>query len=94
MYIQYRLDYIVFNQKVFISSKTEIKNVKIIACNSLNTILRSADMLCKNYGGRQENWSKKVGEIESDKYIFDIQGNELDEKQYLVKVKMRKDKKI
>ena len=93
-FLQNRLDYIVSNQKGFIPNKTEIKNVKIIAGNGSNTILRSADMLCKNYGGRQENWSKKVGKIESDKYIFDIHWNELDGKQYLVKVKMRKDKKI
>ena len=51
-------------------------------------------MLCDKYGGNPENWSKKVGKIESAKYIFDIHWNELDGRQFLVKVKMRKEKKV
>ena len=93
-FLQNRLDYILSSEKGFIPRKTVIKNVKIIAGNGSNTILRSADMLCDKYGGNPENWSKKVGKIESAKYIFDIHWNELDGRQFLVKVKMRKEKKV
>jgi len=50
------------------------------------------------YGGKPEDWKKKVGKIESDKYIFDIHwyelnGYELNGKQYEMKLKNRGDKK-
>ncbi|MEG0297613.1 MAG: minor capsid protein [Clostridium sp.] len=92
--MQVRLDYIQDMQKSFIPTKAKITNVKIIAGNGSNTLLRSSQMLSDNFGGIPEEWSKKTGRIESDKYIFDVHWNELDGKQYIMKLKHRKEKRL
>ena len=39
------------------------------------------------YGGNAEDWQKKVGKIESDKYIFDVHWYEKDDTMHGRKVK-------
>lgn len=63
--------------KAFIPKNAEITNIKEIAGINSNEF-RNAEKYVKLYGGQKEDWSKRVGKIESDKYIFDIhwvQGN-------------------
>ena len=91
--IQERLDYTWEEINEFIPTDTIIKNVKIIAGNGSNSELRSSEWLTETFGGNPEAWSKKVGKIESEKYIFDVHWNELNGSQYLMKVKNRKEKK-
>lgn len=55
----------------FIPKGTEITNtVEIAGINS--TEFRNASIYVKLYGGKIQDWSKKAGKIESDKYVFDI----------------------
>lgn len=60
------------NNLNFIPKSSIISNVHIIAGNGTQTVFRSANKYAKEYGGEAQEWTKKVGKIESDKYIFDI----------------------
>ena len=60
------------NNLRFIPKNVIITNVHIIAGNGTQTIFRSANKYAMTYGGKAEEWTKKVGKIESSKYIFDI----------------------
>lgn len=60
------------NNLNFIPKSSIITNVHIIAGNGTQTIFRSSNKYAKEYGGQPEEWMKKVGKIESDKYIFDV----------------------
>lgn len=56
----------------FIPKNTEITDVHIIAGSQVNAKHRAAQRLSKVYGGKEEDWGKKVGKIESAKYVFDV----------------------
>lgn len=56
----------------FIPKNAIISNVHIIAGNETQTVFRSANKYANKYGGKPEEWTKKAGKIESDKYIFDV----------------------
>lgn len=56
----------------FIPKNVIISNVHIIAGDGTKTVFRSANKYANKYGGNSEEWMKKVGKIESDKYIFDV----------------------
>lgn len=56
----------------FIPKNVIITNVHIIAGNGTQTVFRSANKYAEQYGGKAQEWTKRVGKIESDKYIFDI----------------------
>ena len=56
----------------FIPKNAIISNVHIIAGDETQTVFRSASKYANKYGGKPEEWTKKVGKIESDKYIFDV----------------------
>lgn len=60
------------NNLKFIPKSSIISNVHIIAGSGTQTVFRSANKYAKAYGGKAEEWTKRVGKIESDKYIFDI----------------------
>lgn len=60
------------NNLNFIPKSSIITNVHIIAGNGTQTIFRSSNKYAREYGGQAEEWMKKVGKIESDKYIFDV----------------------
>ena len=92
-FLQKKLDYKFNGKKDFIPKKATIEYAKIIAGNGSNTELRARYRLAEKYGGNAEEWSKCVGKIESDKYIFDVHWYELKGKQYAAKVKSRTEKK-
>ena len=56
----------------FIPENVIINNVHIIAGRETSTIFRSAHKYAEKYGGNPKDWMKKVGKVESAKYIFDI----------------------
>ncbi|MCI8309094.1 MAG: hypothetical protein HFJ45_02560 [Clostridia bacterium] len=60
------------NNLKFIPKNSIISNVHIIAGKGTQTVFRSANKYVQEYGGKAEEWTKKVGKIESDKYIFDV----------------------
>lgn len=60
------------NNLKFIPKSSIISNVHIIAGNGTQTVFRSANKYTKEYGGKAQEWLKRVGKIESDKYIFDV----------------------
>lgn len=58
-------------EQTFIPKDTEITNIIEIAGENSKEF-RNASKYTKLYGGQNSDWSKRVGKIESDKYIFDI----------------------
>ena len=58
-------------EQTFIPKDTEITNIIEIAGENSKEF-RNASKYAKLYGGQNNDWSKRVGKIESDKYIFDI----------------------
>lgn len=60
------------NNSKFISKGSIIANVHIIAGNGTQTVFRSVNKYAKEYGGKAQEWTKRVRKIESDKYIFDV----------------------
>lgn len=57
--------------QTFIPKDTDITNIVEIAGENSKEF-RNASKYAKLYGGQNSDWSKRVGKIESDKYIFDI----------------------
>ena len=60
----------------FIPLHTEITNVKDIAGGNSGRVFRKAESLANMYNTSPNDWIKRVGKIESDKYIFDIHWEE------------------
>lgn len=90
--LQKRLDYIWSGGKNFIPTGTALIKIKTIARKDSDQPIRDISRLVSLYGGNQEDWSKKVAKVVSDKYIFDLHWYECNKTQYEVKVKMRKDR--
>ena len=80
------------NEISFIPTNTIITNTKTIAGKGSKTDLRVANELAMRYNNSPEKWSKKVGKITSDKYIFDIHWYEYDGEMYEEKIKFMKEK--
>jgi len=55
----------------FIPKETEITNIITIAGENIKKF-RNAVKYAELYGGKESDWTKRAGKIESDKYIFDI----------------------
>lgn len=92
-FLQEQLQYRASNgEKKFIPGKALIKNVKTIAGSGTDKSLRVEQRLVEQYGGKVGDWKKRVGKVESSKYIFDIHWYELEGRQYETKMKFRKDK--
>lgn len=60
----------------FVPKGSEITDVHIIAGDQVKSEYRKAQKISELYGGNKEGWVKKVGKIESAKYIFDIHWSE------------------
>ena len=60
------------NNLKFIPKSSIISNVHIIAGDGTQTVFRSANKYAQLYGGKAQEWTKRAGKIESDKYVFDI----------------------
>lgn len=88
-FLQERLDYEIDGEKKFIPQHARLENVRTIAGAGSKTALRVSDKLAERYGGSAGEWKKRVGKIESGRYVFDIHWYELDGKQYGAKVKAR-----
>ena len=92
-YLQHKLNYIYYGEKNFIPKYTVFKNIpKSIAGKNSSKPLRVEKELIKKYGGKMGDWSKKAVKIESQKYIFDIHFYQKGKKQYMAKVKSRKER--
>lgn len=92
-YLQEQFAYVYNGEKLFIPKNTIFKTSKVIAGGKSKTVLRVKDKLSEKYSGNPEDWVKKVGKIESDRYVFDLHWYELNGKQYEMKLKNRGDKK-
>lgn len=93
-HLQAQLVYTLPNgEKDFIPDKAVMSAVRTIAGAGSKKKLRVEDKLISEYGGAPGEWRKRVGKIESEKYIFDVHWYELNEKQYRTKLKNRSDKK-
>lgn len=77
----------------FIPKETEITDVHIIAGKGTSTPFRDAEAKAKVYGGSVMDWQKKVGKIESDRYIFDIHWTENSGTVHEFKIKNKSEKK-
>lgn len=94
-YLQQQLSYVMPNgEKNFIPDHATMSAVKTIAGAGSKTELRVEQGLVDKYGGALGEWRKRVGKIESEKYIFDVHWYELDGKQYEMKLKNRGEKKL
>ncbi|MCH5212654.1 MAG: hypothetical protein J1G06_06545, partial [Oscillospiraceae bacterium] len=92
-YMQSRFDYTMPNgEKNFIPEKAVIYPAVTIAGKGSDTELRAAKRLVEDYGGNIGEWRKRVGKIESSKYIFDVHWYEFNKKQYEMKLKYRKER--
>lgn len=89
-----QLNYVYNGEKNFIPAKAIMTDVKIIAGEGSKKILRECSRLSNQYGGDKLQWSKVVGKIESEKYIFDVHWYEYkgNGKQYEIKLKNRSEK--
>lgn len=92
-YLQEQFSYVYNGEKLFIPKNTVFETTKVIAGGNSKTPLRIKNELAEKYGGKPEDWLKKVGKIESDKYVFDLHWYELNGEQYEIKLKNRGEKK-
>ena len=90
--MQSRLDYTLNGENHFIPSGAQFETIKTIAGNGSVNSLRVENNLIQKYGGNVGEWKKRVGKIESGKYVFDVHWYELDGVQYDSKLKFRKEK--
>ncbi len=79
----------VTRQKMFIPKGTDIDRVVTIYEGDQ---IRDISRLIKRYGGSAKNWVKNTGQINSDRYMFDMHWYECFGIQYEMKHKVRKDK--
>ena len=86
------MDYTIGNEESFIPEGATFETVRTIAGKGSKTIFRHAPEYAEKFGGKPEEWSKKVGKIESASYVFDVHWAEKDGVQYEAKVKHRKEK--
>lgn len=91
-YLESRLDFIdpITREKGFIPSGTIFENTRTIFKGKE---IRIVNRLADRYGGRIPNWEKRVGKIESDKFVHDVHWYENSKKQYEAKLKFRREKK-
>lgn len=94
-YLQNQLAYVLdTGEKNFIPTCTKFNSSpKIIAGKGSDKEIRVVDKLVKKFGGSKDDWQKKVVNIKSDKYIFDVHWYEYDGIQYEMKLKYRKERK-
>ncbi len=91
-YLQQRLEYNIKGENLFIPAGAKFEVVKTIAGRGSKTAIYDENRLVNVYGGKLGEWEKKVGKIESEKYIFDVHWYELNGMQYEAKVKKQREK--
>ena len=88
-FLQEKLNFSINGEKGFIPKYTEFKNVKTIAGEGSGKSIRDIKRLMNEYGGKEKEWQKRAGLVESEKYLFDVHWYELDHVQYETKLKNR-----
>ncbi|MGT2895916.1 hypothetical protein Javan173_0022 [Streptococcus phage Javan173] len=93
-YLQHQFSYYEQGVPKFIPTNTIFEATKAIAGFGADKELRIADKLVQMYGGESKEWTKMVGKIESNQYIFDMHWyeNKNDGLQKDIKLKFRKEK--
>ena len=86
-YLEERLDYTMGEEHAFIPAGAVFETTRTIAGKGSKTVFRHAQDYADAFGGKADDWSKKVGKIESAKYVFDVHWVEKDGMQYDAKVK-------
>ncbi|MFM1514293.1 phage minor head protein [Helcococcus ovis] len=91
-HLQNRLDVIdvLTREKYFIPKNAIFSNTKTIA---LGEDVKTVGRLIGKYEGNVEDWSKKVGKIDSKMYMHDIHWYEKNGIQYEAKLKLRRRRK-
>lgn len=87
-YLQSQIKFKDDNNFKFIPSDTIIENVNIIAGEGVNKKINDLKRLTTTYG--EGNWTKRVGKVESEKYIFDIHWYQKLDEIYEQKIKAKK----
>lgn len=77
--------------KAYIPKDAVITNVRTIAGKTSTREIDDIGRVSNTYGGSYDEWAKKVGKIESDRYVFDIHWYERDGMQYETKIKYMKE---
>ena len=90
--LQNQLSFVYNVKKEFIPRNTLITNVKTIAGAGVKRDIDVVNRLIAEYGGAANEWTKKVGKVESSKYMFDIHWYEKNGLQYETKIKYVKEK--
>lgn len=90
--LQEQLPFVYNGKKAFIPKNTMITSVKVIAGAGVKRKIDVVGRLIIQYGGTAEEWTKRVGKVESDQYIFDIHWYERNGVQYQAKIKHIKEK--
>ena len=78
--------------KAYIPKNAVITNVKTIAGAGVQRKIDTIENLIGTYGGSADEWTKKVGKIESGRYLFDVHWYEKADAQYQTKIKHMKEK--
>ena len=92
--LQEQMPFVYNGKKAFVPKDTLITNIKTIAGAGVKREIDIIDRLIGKYGGTAGGWTKKVGKIESAKYIFDVHWFEFNGTQYQTKIKHMKEKKL
>ena len=90
--LQEQLPFVYNGKKAFVPKNTMITSVKVIAGAGVKRKIDVVDRLIVQYGGTAEEWTKRVGKVESDQYIFDVHWYERNGVQYQTKIKHIKEK--
>lgn len=76
-----QLEFFHDGNKTFIPAGTVISNTTVIAGEGTEIQLRTAAKLVERYGGKESQWQKMAGKIESDQFVFDIHWYQRSEEQ-------------
>ena len=90
--LQEQLPFVYNGKKAFIPKNTMITSVKVIAGAGVKRKIDVVGRLIIQYGGTVEEWTKRVGKVENDQYIFDVHWYERNGVQYQAKIKHIKEK--
>ncbi len=80
-------------EKGYIPQHAVITNAKVIAGRGSENVFRKAAEYANKLGGTPEEWSKFVGKVTSDKYVFDVHWYERKGEMYRPKIKTQKERR-
>lgn len=66
-------------ENLYIPAGAEITNVTTIAGKGTKVAIHDVTRLVATYGGKAEDWKKRVGKVESDRFLIDIHWYEKDD---------------